>query len=176
MRTFLFLLLLLIPSVGQAATNVAWSGGTQHAPFITPQITGNDALDLLAGAIADTLTMQASDTTNAILVWDCNNLTAFVAGAGADSVTMTVQHSLDKTNWLTFTTGNTAIANQNLGTYAAIRNVLATNALSTGTAYTGSTPSKWVRVIVKNNCDATQDASGNTLINISAGIVGMCTR
>jgi len=165
----LWILLLVLP--------VATLGADRRAPWTTPYPTGNAGRDANYGALVDTLFAQQSDTTDAIYVGDCSNLTAFVGAAGCDSVNMVVQGSLDGTNWATFATAIGANAtNQNLASYGVIRNVLVTNANPSGSVYHASGYAKWARVIVKNNSKATGNPDIDTLITVSAGIFGPCAR
>lgn len=156
----LLLLLLLLPSLAfgvEKASAPWWSGS--HADFV----------------LDTSLAMQESDTTVAIYIGDCMNLAAVVYGAGADSVTLTVQGSMrETTGFATIVPSSTTIANQALSTGAFIRTPLATVVNTASSLWMGTGFCRYVRLIIKNNCDATQSPTNNTVTGLTAAIVGPC--
>jgi len=120
--------------------------------FIAPIASGswiNVGMDR-SGA-ADTLTAGASDTSQVIRVGHYDGL--FLAfGAHADSASVTVEYSLDGTNWTTAgTSGITTAASAGTAAYK-VRFAEHVTAKATKTGNTGDhlLPFTLVRIIVKN--------------------------
>lgn len=122
-----------------------------------------------ADSLGDTLFAGQSDTTEAIEVDDCVGVAVCAQGTGSDSVLLTVQASVDGNNWQAF---GTAIALQNWASgYPILSRALTTvDVASSPTSQGSAAVSRYVRVIVKNNCDSGANLDRDTLTTVTVGV------
>lgn len=114
---------------------------------------------------ADTLQNATVDTTAAVATDGCDRLELCGAWAGADSVTIVIEGSLDATNWFELFTA-TNVSDAGNGAFDLYLNETLSshknNATTGAAAYEPGICARFVRVIIDNN-DVHVDATKLTL-------------
>lgn len=158
MKTWALLGLILLALIGLYEEPEA----SRSAPYYLKFASASDTT-------GDTLFAGQADTTDAIRVESCVGVAIQASGVGSDSVLVTVQHSLDEQNWTAF---GTAIALQNWGSFGILSRALTTvDVASSPTSQGNAASTRYVRLIVKNNCNTSPTQPDlDTLTTVTLGV------